>query len=334
MRADLLGYLLNALDEDERQRVREALQQDSRLRQELETLRSELRPLDATNRDYEPPAGLADLTCDLVEACAQQDAVEVPPRRPTRSHRPPGRFASRDQSVPANGWSAADAIVVAGIILAVSLIFFPAIARSRNHSQITYCQENLRNLGIALAGYSEQHNGFFPAIPVSGHRAVAGIFGPLLYETTFLDDPRMLVCPGSELARQADGFRIPRLMDLDQADGGRLLSLQRISGGSYGYTLGYIGTRGYATPRNRQRESFALLADAPSLHLPARQSSNHAGRGQNVLFEDLHVQFLRSPRCDALGDDVFRNRYGFMDAGSDEEDSVVAPSHVSPLLFY
>ena len=49
MREDLLGYLLNALDEAERQRVFEALQKDPQLRQELETLRRDLRPLDATN---------------------------------------------------------------------------------------------------------------------------------------------------------------------------------------------------------------------------------------------------------------------------------------------
>ena len=39
MREDLLGYLLNALDESERQRVFEALQKDPHLRQELEKLR-------------------------------------------------------------------------------------------------------------------------------------------------------------------------------------------------------------------------------------------------------------------------------------------------------
>ena len=335
MREDLLGYLLNALDEAERQRVFEALQKDPQLRQELETLRGDLRPLDATNCDYDPPAGLADLTCDLVEGYAEQHVVRIPAgaeRR--RSGRSPGRLKARDPLAPANRWSASDVIVVAGILLAVSLIFFPAMARSRYLTQVTHCQENLRQLGIALARYSEQHDGFFPVIPISGNRAVAGIYAPILLESQYLETPRFVVCPGSELAAQNAEFRIPSLSELDQAGGIQLRRLQRNLGGSYGYTLGNIGRQGYVTPRNRVRPYFALLADAPSLHLAGRQSGNHGGRGQNVLFEDLHVEFLQSPRNEALGDDLFRNRYGYVEAGLDEGDSVVVPSNVSPLLHY
>ncbi|NLF71564.1 MAG: hypothetical protein GX575_21230 [Candidatus Anammoximicrobium sp.] len=335
MREDLLGYLLNALDEAERRRVFESLQKDPQLRQELESLRRDLRPLDATNRDYEPPAGLAELTCELVEGYAEQHAVGVPQSPlPRRSGRWQGRFGAREACVPAHGWSAADMIVVAGILLAISLIFFPAMARSRYLAQVAYCQENLRQLGIALASYSEQHDGFFPRIPVSGNRAVAGIYAPLLFESQYLDNPRIVLCPGSELAARGSEFRIPFLAELDQADGLRLQTLQRLIGGSYGYTLGSLGGDGYVTPRNRLRQHFALLADAPSLHLAGRQSGNHGGRGQNVLFEDLHVEFLPSPRNDAIGDDLFRNRYGYVEAGLDEGDSVVAPSNVGPLLQY
>ena len=336
MREDLLGYLLNALDESERQRVFEALQKDPHLRQELEQLRRDLRPLDATNRDYRPSAGLAELTCDLVEGYASQQTVGVSPvADPRRSRSWRGRLAAREACVPAGSWSSADAIVVAGILLAVSLIFFPAMAHSRYLSQVTQCQENLRQLGIALAGYSEQHDGFFPTIPVSGHRSVAGIYATILSEAQLLENPRIVLCPGSALAVHHTGFRIPSLEDLDQAEGSRLLTLQRTAGGSYGYTLGNVGAAGYyVTPRNRLRPCFALLADAPSLHLPGRQSGNHAGRGQNVLFEDQHVEFLRSPQSDLLGDDLFRNRYGYVEAGLDEGDSVVVPSHVSPLVRY
>jgi len=335
MREDLLGYLLNALDEPERQRVFEALQKDPQLRQELETLRRDLRPLDATNRDYDPPEGLAELTCDLVEGYAEQHAVSAAQATDSRCSRCwRGRFAARDSSVPAHGWSAADTIVVVGILLAVSLIFFPAMARSRHLAQVNQCQENLRQLGIALAGYSEQHDGFFPSIPVSGNRAVAGIYAPILLESQYLDNPRIVLCPGAESPMQDGEFCIPRLSDLDQARGLRLLALQRVLGGSYGYTLGNISDDGYKTPRNRLRQYFALLADAPSLHLPGRQSGNHGGRGQNVLFEDQHVEFLPSPCNEVIGDDLFRNRYGYVEAGLDEGDSVVVPSYVSPLLRY
>lgn len=336
MRQDLLGYLLNALDEPERQAIFAALQEDPQLRQELESLRRQLRPLDATNEDFEPPAGLADLTCDLVAGCAAEgpQIVQAARRVGGRQERVPHRCSARETMAATRGWSAADAIVVAGILLAAAFLFFPAIASSRHRSQIAACGENLRHLGLAMAGYSEHNRGFFPSIPISGNRAAAGIYAILLNEGGYLDHPRIVLCPGSRLAAQQDAFGIPSLAELDQAQGPQLWELHRIMGGTYGYTLGNVADGRYRTPRNRVRFHFALLADAPSLHLPGRQSGNHAGRGQNVLFEDLHIEFLESPQRDGLGDDFFRNRYGFVEAGVDEGDSVVVPSFVRPLLGY
>jgi hypothetical protein len=339
MREDLLGYLLNALDEAERQDIFERLQKDPQLRLELEALRRQLRPLDATNEDFEPPAALAELTCDLVAGYAAEPArVEPAPGRPSgeRAKRGPrrGRAAIVETCFPSSVWSAADAIVVAGILLAAAFLFFPAIAGSRYRSQIAACGENLRHLGLAMTGYSEHNRGFFPSIPVSGNRAAAGVYAIILNEGGYLDNPCVVLCPGSRGDSHGSKFRIPSLAELDGAHGQRLWELHRIMGGSYGYTLGNVADGRYKTPRNRLRYHFALLADAPSLHLPGRQSGNHAGRGQNILFEDLHIEFLESPQREASGDDFFRNRHGFVEAGLDEGDSVVVPSFVRPLLGY
>jgi hypothetical protein len=339
MRHDLLGYLLNALDEPERQAIFEALQEDPQLRQELEALRRELRPLDATNADFEPPPELAELTCDLVAAYAAEGSqvVQAAGRadgQRSRQARQRGRFATRETLAATSGWSAADAIVIAGILLAAAFLFFPAIAGSRYRSQIATCGENLRHLGLAMAGYSEHNRGFFPSIPVSGNRAAAGIYAIILNEGGYLESPRVVLCPGSRMAAQQNAFRIPTLAELDQAQGPDLWELHRMMGGTYGYTLGNVADGRYRTPRNRLRSHFALLADVPSLHLPGRQSGNHAGRGQNVLFEDLHIEFLTSPQREAFGEDFFRNRHGYIEAGVDEGDSVVVPSFVRPLLGY
>jgi hypothetical protein len=334
MREDLLGYLLNALDDAERQRVFEALQKDPQLRQELESLRHQLRRLDATNVDFEPPAALAELTCDLVEGYAEERPLAAPAKRQTRSV---GwarvRSAACETCFPSGTWSAADTIVMAGVLLAVSLLFFPAIAGSRYRAQITACGDNLRNLGIALAGYSEQHQGFFPSIPVSGNRSVAGIYAVLLAESERLENPRILLCPGSRWGTQRADFRTPTLAELDQARGPQLFDLQRDMGGDYAYSLGTYSDGYYRPPRHLLRERFALLADAPSLHLPGRQSGNHWGRGQSVMFGDLHVEFLSTPEYEPLGDDVYRNRQGFAEAAADEFDSVLGASNARPLIY-
>lgn len=334
MREDLLGYLLNALDDAERQRVFESLQNDPQLRQELERLRGQLRPLDATNADFEPPPALAELTCDLVEGYAEEHPLAEPAKRQKRRVGS-GRFRSAEgeNGSPSGLWSAADTIVMAGVLLAVSLIFFPAIAGSRYRAQITACGENLRDLGIALVGYSEQNQGFFPSIPVNGNQSVAGIFAVLLAEAERLEDPRVVLCPGARWGTSRADFRIPTTAELDQAHGVQLLALQQVMGGDYAYSLGTYSNGYYRPPRNQLRESFALLADAPSLHLPGRQSGNHGGRGQSVLFGDLHIEFLETPQYEPLADDVYRNRQGFAEAARDEFDSVVGSSNARPLIY-
>jgi hypothetical protein len=167
---------------------------------------------------------------------------------------------------------------------------------------------------------------------VSGNRAAAGIYGPILVEMQFLADQHSLLCPGSRLAHESHRWRVPRLEEIDRAEGQHLSLLQRLMGGSYGYPLGYLADGRYCPPRNEGRTYFALMADAPSLHLEERRSSNHCGRGQNVLFEDGHVTFVIEcttlPRIDAL----FVNRFGYAEAGADKDDSVIGASYMPPLV--
>jgi hypothetical protein len=335
MRKDLLGYLLDALDDRERQRVVDALRRDPKLRSELEELRQSLHLLDASGDDVRPPEGLADQTCDLVEACDAVPEVFLA-RSVGRSDERFARLSSdpRDFEGRTRNWSAADTIAAVGIFLALSMLFFPAIAGSRFRSRITACQNNLQCIGHALADYSEAKGGYFPAIPISGNRSAAGIYGPKLFHDQFLLEPAILICPGSGLADQVDGFRPPTLFELDRASAIELLGMHRTMGGSYGYSLGYRENGRYCTPRYRGRASYALMSDAPSLYLVASQSDNHGGKGQNVLFEDLRVEFLSTSLGNEGFDNLFRSRRGYFEAGLDDDDSVIAPSFLRPIMVY
>ena len=52
MRQELLDYLMDALEDRDRQRVEKALRSDPILQQELETLRESLEPLDVYRGDF------------------------------------------------------------------------------------------------------------------------------------------------------------------------------------------------------------------------------------------------------------------------------------------
>ncbi len=68
MREQLLGYLLEALEPDERHRLEAELLQDPTLQRDLEELNDSLEPLRLTEGPPEPPAGLAERTCQMIAA--------------------------------------------------------------------------------------------------------------------------------------------------------------------------------------------------------------------------------------------------------------------------
>ena len=333
MREDLLGYLLGALDDDERERVEAAIRHDPELQRRVEELQEQLQIL-AEEAPEEPPPGLAERTCDLIDSYRQERAPEIRAGRRRFAARSVGLSprAQAELSGRRSPASLADVVVGTGIFLAASLLFFPAIANSRYRSEITACQYNLQRLGFALAEFSEKREGLFPQVPTTGKRGVAGVYAVQLVHDGFLSEPSVLICPASSLASQRDSWWVPTVEELDAADGVRLARLQRGMGGSYGYTLGYRIDGQYRSHRNEQRPYFALMADAPSFHLPGHQSNNHGGRGQNVLLEDGHVQFISSHLNGLFGDDLFLNRAGFAEAGMDKEDAVIVASQTAPLL--
>lgn len=312
MREHLLGYLLGAIEDDERRQVEQAIECDPQLQQELKQLEARLDVVDAAAEVHDPPAGLAERTCRLV--ALQQDPERVSPR-----------------PAPTAGWSMADVVVAAGIFAAAALLFFPAIISSKYQSDLATCQNNLRQLGVALSHYTDFNNGYFPRVPTSGNRAGAGIYGPLLVEAGMISDSSLTVCPSSELARQR--FNMPTLEEIDSSLGARLEDLRRRMGGSYGYNLGYFSDDIHHAPRHEGRPTFAIMADAPSEHLTGRQSSNHGGRGQNVLFDDWHVRYLVECKAQGCGDALYLNRAGHPAAGLGPDDAVLGSSSTPPIVF-
>ena len=321
IREQLLGYLLGALDDDERLEVEQQLEANPPWREELESLALSLEPLAETYEELEPPAGLAERTCSLIAG-----RTAVTPAGGKTLH-PATRAEIRGRS----RWSIADVVVMAGVCLAGAMLFFPVISQSRYAARLQACQNNLRELGFALIDYSEKAGrGHFPEVPVEGNRAVAGIYAPLLLDAGYLTDERQIICPSSALAQQTENWELSSLDEIDGASGQTLLLIQRSIGGSYGYSLGVVVNGLYRAPKNLGRSHFALMADAPSLQLAEYRSTNHGGRGNNILYEDGHTQYVVESCVE--GDNPFVNRLGWREAGVDIDDAVVAPSFAPPFV--
>jgi hypothetical protein len=312
MRNDLIGYLLDALEPHEQELVETHLGKDPQLRRDLEVISRGLQPLSLDKAHYEPPVGLAHRTCQFV--AVQAKVMPAPPV----------------VSVP-NRWSMADLAMAAGIFLAATLLFWPAMNQSRFAARLAGCKYNLGQLGAALGNYSDQFQGQLPAAALSDISNGAGIYAVLLQEQGLIPETRIVICPASELADRVAEFHVPTLQELSRAQAERLAVLRRQMGGSYGYSLGWFVDGKYYPPKDLRKATCALMADAPNPALPHRFSSNHGGCGQNVLFGDFHVQYMTTCKVKGCSDHIFFNSAGKPLAGLGPDDSVIGASDESPV---
>ena len=299
VRQQVLDYLLGALDDAEMEAVKARLESDPVYRQAWD--RARLRHVPAARHEASgcrpaAGAGRADLRFPVFD----------PARRLRASLRP--RSMTPAPATPHSGsrlnW--ADVGVAAVIFLIAGLLVLPAINSTRFQARVTACQDNLRQVGQALTEYSHKNHDLFPVVPAEGNLAAAGIYAPILTQDGFLTEPERLLCPDSAQAQQK-GFRVPSLDELRSAVGQELSRIQQKMGGSYGYCLGYFDHGVYQPTRNLNRDYFAIMADAPSSDRPDHQSDNHGGVGQNVLFEDLHIEFCLTTRPGNGSDDIYAN---------------------------
>lgn len=333
MRDDLIGYLFEALDDADMRRVEAALarpEDGATLRQELETLRLAIKPLDQDRETFTAPPGLAGRTLQFITQ--QAPAAPAARRRadagplPT----PASRGMSPDDDAPARGSRAwLDRAIMAATALAACVLVAPLLLDAISESRERRAERNLQRLSGALHGYAESHR-IYPTPPGGGPLSRAGLYAPtLVSEERLVADDGTVLCPGTPLSR-AGGFRVPTLEELKAAVGTpRFDGLVRTMGGDYGYTLGHRDAAGVLQPnRAAFRTHHPLVADAPD-HSDER-SDNHPQGTHHVLYEDGHVKTLRPHALHVQDDHLYRNHEGRVAAGTDPEDAVIGDSHDQP----
>lgn len=363
---NLLGYLLGALDGDEHEKVRRELENNPALREKLDMLELRLAPLEEDRWQHEPPAGLAAATCRFVAESVSETGRVVQPRSLTDSRNAAAKHSPFSQvfsewNPQKHGWDMIDAAVAAGIFFAAALLFFPAIAGSRDQARRVACENNLRSSSVALAMFGERNNqawgsanltnvsstaeklaeanatnqrlwlstGSFPYIPTIGKTGVAGFYAPQLVQGGYQTDHSVFLCPSSNLgANGRHHFFVPSIEQIESADGETLASLQRVMGGSYMYTLGHISRRRHLATQNLGRSFFPIMSDGFFTQNDGGTVLMHGGKGMNIAFEDGHVKFVVNI---ALHHDFFTSDRGLVEAGRNANDAVLGHSWNRPM---
>lgn len=336
MRDELLAYLLNDLDDEQRQRVEDRLEADPIWQHELERLSNYINAAQTESTDQADaseteslPEDLVSRTCSFVREASAQGELS-PAVLPARLSE------SRDAAAPRkNRWTLLDLAVVASILAVIGSLIAPAIQESRESARRAQCQEQLRTLGLALNRFAEQHNRRLPAI---GQHENAGMYAVKLLESGLISPDELresLVCPSDSLAEEMrndqEQLHVPTPKQLQQATQSELHFMVKRMGGSFAYRIGYFDRRGnYRQVKFTGSSSQPMMADRPSYEMVGFQSPNHGTCGQNVLFQDGSVRYVQI--CIQTGPDRhwFLNEQDKHAAGMHQSDIVMGRSEASP----
>jgi len=208
------------------------------------------------------------------------------------------------------GFTLIELLVVIAIIGILAGILLPVLSRARESARRTQCASNVKQIGMGLIMYANENAESFP---VSNTAPVAMTSLKLLFPD-YVSDPRVFNCPSDTSVTAATNAGI-NLTTGDAFDKDEC---------SYGYDN---------THTQADDADVALAADRPTnaatatLPTPATNSPNHggtvgtvavgdtAGRGQNVVYVDGHVEFVNThlagwfaadgtTRDDIYGDDA------------------------------
>jgi hypothetical protein len=336
MREQLIRYLLGELDADERRELRVQLRQNPELQRELEQLRACFAANQDDDAEELPPGRLAERTADRISNSDEYEleaAIAAGATRMSTGGDPPSGVL---------GWSLADLTVAGGVMLAVSMLVFPALRDSRDGTWRTVCQDNQRQLWFLVSEYAANNGDYFPRIRPN---ETAGKYVLDLIKGDYERPGKLrvlVVCPSSPIADQIRrgkfAFHLPSGAELRAMNPAQQKVFSCSSSPTYGYALPSRIGDGYLYPKSGptgHSGSDPLIGDLSGNPLNALEAHHRGGVIQTVSADGRMRSFRFEAESAPIfeGDfDIYHNDLNIVSAGLRPHDVVLGTSDAMPGL--
>ena len=201
----------------------------------------------------------------------------------------------------AAGFTLIELLVVISIIAVLIGVLLPALAAARDAAKLTACGQNLRQVGIGIHTYANDHAARIPADDdPSLFDPGRGYFGPthptnaIYLETPidrlvglgltlpgYLDDERAMFCPDDDSTNPTE--ELAKVRDRSDTASSSYFYRQRPPG-----SRGVIDDLGSVAP-NLKATALAMDANSLITLFEGGFNTNHDNRTVNVVFTDGHV---------------------------------------------
>ena len=216
------------------------------------------------------------------------------------------RHCSHGRSSPVRaGFTLVEILVVIAIVMLLAGLLFPVFSSAREQSRSTTCQSNLKQIGLALELYAEDHRGKYP-LWIQGE--VDMFCGWQHYLASYVKNTDVYNCP----SYPKDYFRAEcktKQESIEEVDNPEDNPYHNYTGG-YGFNISYLDySLSLSKTSIRKPSDFILVLDATrqNIQIGGREiipfskeqlenkgiDFRHRGRS-NVLFGDSHVKSLSS----------------------------------------
>lgn len=303
--------LTSQQDSAEAERLLDTHEEALRIHQ---ALRNTLTPLDTY--EVEPcPDFLADVTLSRLKMAAQAEPA---------SEKLESLLAAEETSRPTvriplwRNWG--DVAAVAAVIVLLVGVVLPALGLARQKYWQMRCQNNLEDVHEGFASYVAEHDGKLPnsalepgslwwKVGYQGDENVSNTRGAWRMVKDGYVRPDAFTCPGRrESRRHIDAAKIQNYNDFPYRSSMHFsmrVPCPQFDQVAMTHRTEILADRNpiaeeFPSDYSRQFVGLRLRSD----HLTAN-SRNHSGRGQNVLFSDGSVVFVRQRHTKSSNDDFY-----------------------------